>query len=127
MAPPGERLIPLCLVARELRSGQLVRTWLANGAPELPPYSTGADTLFIAFYASAELGCHLALDWPLPVRVLDLYAEFRCLTNGRPTPCGNGLLGALAFCGLDGLAAAEKEGFRQLALRGGPYTQGERL
>ena len=26
-APPGERPQPICLVARELRTGQLVRVW----------------------------------------------------------------------------------------------------
>jgi hypothetical protein len=36
------------------------------------------------------------------------------------------LLGALACFGLDGLAATEKEGMRQLAMRGGPYTPAER-
>src|SRR5262249_11932115 len=51
----------------------------------------------------------------------------RCLTSGLPVPCGNGLLGALAYFGLDGLAAAEKDAMRQLALRGGPYTDAERL
>jgi hypothetical protein len=125
-APPGERPVPLCAVARELRSGRLVRVWLADGAPPEAPFGTGPDSLFIAYYASAELGCCLALDWPFPVRVLDLYAEFRCLTSGLPVPCGRGLLGALAYFGLDGLDATEKEGMRQLALRGGPYTAGER-
>src|SRR5262249_18370624 len=48
-------------------------------------------------------------------------------TSGLPVPCGNGLLGALAYFGLDGLAAAEKDALRQLALRGGPYTDAERL
>jgi hypothetical protein len=125
-APPGDRPIPLCVVARELRTGRLVRTWLADGAPAAAPYPAGPDVLFVAYYASAELGCHLALDWPLPFRVLDLFAEFRCLTSGRPTPCGNGLLGALAYFGLDALDAVDKESMRQLAIRGGPYTAGER-
>jgi hypothetical protein len=124
---PGERPVPLCLVARELRTGALVRLWLADGAPAAAPLDTGPDALFVAYYASAELGCFLALDWPMPVRILDLYAEFRNLTSGLPVPCGNGLLGALAYLGLDGLAAAEKEGMRQLALRGGPYTAAEQL
>ncbi len=36
-APAGERPTPLCVVARELRSGRLVRLWLADGArPGLP-------------------------------------------------------------------------------------------
>jgi hypothetical protein len=125
-APAGERPTPLCLVARELRSGALVRLWLTDNAPTAPPFDTGPDGLFIAYYSSAELGCFLALNWPTPARILDLYAEFRCLTAGRPVPCGNGLLGALAYFGLDGLAAAEKEGMRQLAIRGGPYTDAER-
>jgi hypothetical protein len=124
-APPGERPSPLCCVARELRSGELVRTRLADSAPDFPPYGTGPEALFVAYYASAELSCHLALDWPMPARILDAFAEFRCLTSGLPVPCGNGLLGALAYFGLDGLAAAEKEGMRQLAMRGGPYTPAE--
>jgi hypothetical protein len=126
MAPAGERPIPVCVVARELRTGRLLRTWLADGAPVVPPYPTGPDALFVAYYASAELGCHLALGWPMPARVLDLFAEFRCITSGRPTPCGNGLLGALAYFGLDALDAAEKESMRQLAMRGGPFTAEER-
>jgi hypothetical protein len=126
-APAGERPTPLCVVARELRSGRLERLWLADGAPAAPPYGTGPDTLVVAYYASAELGCHLALQWDMPARILDLYAEFRNLTSGLPTPCGHGLLGALAYHGLDGLAAVEKEDMRRLAIRGGPYTDGERL
>jgi hypothetical protein len=70
--------------------------------------------------------CHLALAWPLPVYVLDLYVEFRMLTNGLPTPCGRSLLGALAYFGIDGIDVAEKEAMRQLALRGGPWTAEER-
>jgi hypothetical protein len=124
-APDGCRPRPLCLVAREYRSGRVVRLWLDGGPVPAPPYGTGPDVLFVAYYASAELGCHLALGWPMPARVLDLYAEFRCRTAGLTVPCGNGLLGALAYFGLAGLPAAEKEGMRQLAMRGGPYTAAE--
>lgn len=125
-APPGGRPVPLCLVAREIVSGDLVRTWLTDGRPS-PPYGAGPDELFVAYYSSAEWGCHLALGWPLSVRVLDLFAEFRNLTSGVPVPCGNGLLGALAFFGFDGIGATEKDGMRQLALRGGPFTDTERV
>jgi hypothetical protein len=125
-APPGERPQPLCVVGRELRTGALVRLWLADGAPPAPPLDTGPDTLFVAYYASAELGCYLALDWPFPARVLDLCAEFKCRTSGLTVPCGRSLLGALAYFGLDGLTAAEKDDMRQLAVRGGPYTDAER-
>jgi hypothetical protein len=124
-APPGEQPVPLCLVARELRTDSLVRRWLVDGAPAKPPFDIGPDALLIAYYASAEMGCFLALDWPMPARILDLFAEFRCLTSGLPVPCGNSLIGALAYFGLDTLPAVEKEGMRQLAMRGGPYTDAE--
>jgi hypothetical protein len=125
-AQPGERPAPICCVAKELRTGKLCRTWLVDEVPTVPPYGTVPDELFVAYYASAELGCHLALDWPMPVRVLDLFAEFRCLTAGLPVPCGSGLLGAMAYHGLDALDANDKEAMRHLAIRGGPYSDAER-
>jgi hypothetical protein len=124
-APAGERPIPLCVVARELRAGRTVRLWLDGTTSLAPPYGTGPDALFVAYYASAELGCHLALGWPMPARVLDLCAEFKQLTSGLTVPCGKGLLGALAWHGLPALDAAEKDALRALAVRGGPYTAGE--
>ncbi len=60
MAPPGEWPAPVCLVAKELRSGELIRVWQDElHRMRVPPYPTGADVLFIAYFASAELGCHL--------------------------------------------------------------------
>jgi hypothetical protein len=122
---PGGRPEPLCYVARDFRSGEVTRRWLTDGEAE-PPFVPDNKTLSVAYYASAELGCYLALDWPMPTRILDLFAEFRCLTNGLAVPCGSGLLGALAYYGLDSIAAAEKEQMRQLALRGGTYSAAER-
>jgi hypothetical protein len=126
-APDGHRPEPLCVVAREFRSGRVVRVWLADDRPPAPPYPTGPESLFVAFYASAELGCHLALGWPMPARILDLYAEFRNLTNGRPPAHGSGLLGALDHFGLNALDGAEKDALRLLAMRGGPHTAAERV
>src|SRR5689334_5632073 len=125
-AAQGENPEPICLVALEFRSGRRVRLWQDEFGPT-PPYPTGPDTLFVAYYASAEIGCHLALGWPVPERVLDLFAEFRNRTNGLPTPSGSGLLGALAYHGLDGIGAAEKEDMRALVLRGGPWSPAERV
>ena len=50
---------------------------------ERPPFTTGEDSLFVAFYASAELLCFMTLGWDLPVNVLDLYVEARNLRNGE--------------------------------------------
>ena len=128
-APPGERPVPLCLVAREFLTDRLLRVWLDGESsptgPESAPFDVGPETLFVAYYASAELGCYLAMDWPLPVRVLDLFVEFRNLTNGRATICGAGLLGALAHFGLSAIDTAEKTEMRDLAMRGGPYSESE--
>ena len=124
-APDGERPRPVCLVARELYSGRLVRLFGEQLRRPTPPYNTGPDALFVAYYASAELGCHLALGWPMPANILDLYAEFRTTTNGLPTPVGRGLLGALTYFGLDGIGAGEKDEMRQLAIRGDPYSESE--
>src|SRR6516225_635716 len=106
--------MPVCLVAHELRSGRRFRIWQDQFGPA-PPYATGPDVLFVAYYASAELGCYRVLGWPMPERILDLFTEFRCRTNmgskadqARRTPSGAGLLGALAYFGLDVTGGAEK-------------------
>jgi len=124
----GERPTPICMVAREWRTGQTLRFWRDELLTQrVPPYPLGPEALFVSYYASAELGCHLALNWPMPARILDLFAEFRCLTSGLAVPCGNGLLGAMAYHGLDCIESSEKETMRELALRGGHYTDAERL
>ena len=87
-----------CLVAHELRSGRRFRIFQGEFGRG-PPYATGPDVLFVAFYASAELACYRVLGWPTPERILDLFTEFRARTNGLDTPTGNSLLGALAYFG----------------------------
>jgi hypothetical protein len=121
---PGERPVPVCLVAWELRTGRKLRLWREE-FDALPPYSIEADCLFIAYYASAELGCHLSLGWPMPARILDLFIEFRCMTNGQETPAGNSLLGALTYYGLDNIGAAEKQEMRELIMAGAHLTRDE--
>ncbi|MFC1827314.1 DNA polymerase [Thermodesulfobacteriota bacterium] len=91
-----------------------------------PPFSIDTASLYVAYYASAEMSCHLALGWPLPKNLLDLFAEFRNNRNGLQVPCGSGLLGALAFYGLGGIGGLEKEEMRELAIRGGPFTETEK-
>ena len=123
----GETPQVVCLVAHEVFTGQVHRLWDNEMKRSEPPYSTGPESLVIAYYASAEMGCHLALGWPMPTNVIDLYAEFRNLTNGKVLPCGKGLLGALAYFGIDGIDSMEKESMRDLVMRGGKYTEVERL
>src|SRR5688500_4276647 len=104
-------------------SGRRVRLW----GPELRrcPFDVGSDVLFVAYFASAELTCFLQLGWPMPARVVDLYAEYSAITNGRDRPAGRSLLGALAAYGLSGLAPAEKAALRARIIAGPPYSQAE--
>jgi len=118
---------PVCLAAYELRSGQTLRPW-QNQLGDTPPYSVGADSLFVAYNAMAEFGFHLALGWDLPIRVLDLYFEFRHRTSGLegwPPRRPRKLLDALTFFGLSGIEAVEKREMVDLILRGGPWSVAE--
>jgi hypothetical protein len=116
-AGPGERPWPVCMVAEEVKSGRQLRLWREELlALRRAPFDVGPDSLFVAYFASAELGCFLELGWPLPDNVLDLYVEHRVETNGEKTLCGDGLLGALALRGLAHIDAGEKDDMRRLIL-----------
>ncbi|MEO9935656.1 DNA polymerase [Rhodopirellula bahusiensis] len=124
--PPGERPSVVCLVAREFHSKRLFRI----GMKELreldqPPFDVGREALLVAYFSSAEWNCFLALGWPLPECVLDLWCEFRCSLNGTRPAAGWGLLGCLAHFGLDSMLASEKTEMRELAISGGPYSSEE--
>ena len=111
-ARAGEQPAPLCLVAHELRSGRRFRIW-QDQFGLAPPYAVGPDVLFVAYFASAELGCYRALGWSTPERVLDPFIEFRNRTNGLPTPAGASLLGALTYFGVGALGASGKKELRR--------------
>ena len=80
IAKPGERPAPICCVGIELRSGREVRLW---GDELRRPLPIGSNAVLVSYYAPAEMASYLALGWPLPTHVLDLFAEFRIFTNGR--------------------------------------------
>jgi DNA polymerase-1 len=122
---PGERPDVVCLAWHELPPGQTRRLW-RDELGATPPYPIDDDTLFVCFVGNAELSCHLALGWPLPVNVLDLSPEFRCHVNGRTVPEGKGLLGALAFFNLDRIGSKHKDAVRDRIMKGWPFTAEER-
>jgi hypothetical protein len=125
--PPGCVPVPLCMVALELKSGRYLRLWQDElRTRREAPIATGASGLFVAFYASAEVGCFHALGWEPPRRILDLFVEFRASRNGTKPIGGWGLLSALEEHGLAGIGVLEKEEMRDLAIRGGPFTAAER-
>ena len=104
---PGERQVPICVVARDLNSGRTIRQFEGEFSTKAP-FPIGHDALFVVFVAAAECGTFRALGWGMPQRILDLSVEFKDRTSGINRPFGQSLLGALAYHGLDTKGASEK-------------------
>lgn len=121
VAKEGDNPAPVCMVAREIQSGRLVRLW-RDQLPRQCPLEIGPQALYVGFYSSAEWACYFSLGWPLPAACIDLYVEFRTMTNNKMVPLGNGLLGAMAYFGLPGITNEHKADMRRLIMDGGPWT-----
>jgi len=127
----GDAITPLCLVAREMRSGRLVRLWQDEFGPK-PPYSLDSDTLFVAYTNSAEFGFHIRLGWGCPASTIDPYVEFRHLTNDARIKSGDrekgfySLAGALRYFRLDEIDLKQKDEMRNRIIQGPPFTGIER-
>ena len=67
----------------------------------------------MAFAVAAEAACFLALGWPLPANILDLYAEHLLDVNGLKLPPKlNGLIAVMARHRLPVMTAAHKDAMR---------------
>ena len=119
----GEKPNIVCMVVQDLRSGDISRYWQDDlSTMSNPPFETGEDVALVTFFAPAEIQSILALSWHIKVSILDLFAEFRCITNGDPRVGKKSLIGALRFFGLDHLIPDEKDTMRVLILRG-PWSK----
>ena len=124
----GNPPVPVCMVAREWPSGITRRHWQADlQQMSTAPFPTNNAALCVAYFASAEMDCFRVLGWDLPVNVLDLFAEFRCQTNGLYLAYGSGLIGALMHYGLPSIGGEQKDTMRDLILTGGPWSPAEEL
>lgn len=115
IARDGELPTPICVVAHEIISGRSIRLW-RDQLQSSPPYRSDADVLTVTYYGSAEVGCRLALGWPAPERMLDLFTEFRNLTNGKSAKPKSGLLDAMAWFRLPSMSVTDKDAMRDLIL-----------
>jgi hypothetical protein len=124
--------VPVCMVAVEERTGTSIilrRSELLR--LDRAPFGTGPDDLTVAYAANAELSCFLALGWPLPVNVLDVYVETIAAINGNtaiwPNKGRPGLLDALELYGLAGVSRAYKDHWRDVILSkpDGDYSEDE--
>ena len=123
----GEIPNVVCMVVQDLRSGEVSRHWQDDlQKMKTPPFETGEDIALVCYFAPAEVQSMLALGWGLDVSVIDLFAEFRCDTNGDPNVGRKSLVSALQFNGLDHLIPEEKDSMRDLILSGGPWSKCQR-
>lgn len=98
----GNCLLPVSFEAKELATGRMVELSQCQlNASDQIPFPVDDAALIVVFDASKQIAGFLAKGWPVPLRILDLKTEFRCMTNGRRVPCGDGLPGALTYFGLD--------------------------
>lgn len=122
-AQPGHRPQPWCGVFFCVETGETLRLTFDTPGVECP-VDPEKDTL-VAYFASAEITCFLALDWPVPDRVIDLYPELKVI-HGAVDPKGLGwsLLSMASAHGIATIEAEEKTFFREVAIRG-PKTPEE--
>jgi len=122
----GELPKPHCMVGREMHSGRLIRLDADSlCATNTPPFPTDQNSLVVGYYLPAEFSCFLQLDWKSPRHCLDLCTEYRRLRSGIPDGKKRSLVAALTHFGLVDQIPAEKDEWRQLAIRGGAFSDNE--
>ncbi len=120
----GNRPLPLCYIAHNVKTGETIRHWI-NPSDKTPLYSTDGQSLFIAYFSSAEMSCHKVMNFKTPPNIVDLFCEFRNQTNGLTLPSGRGLLGACTCYGISSGDAVYKKSMRTRILQGPPYNKSE--
>ena len=124
----GNEISPVCLVAKEIRSGKVFKLWrdqLLNR--NHPPFPIDKTSLIVTFFGSAEMQFFKVLGWRQPINHLDCFVEARVAKNkiyhgARP---GRGLLAVMQTYGFASMGEIEKTGMRDLILTGGPWTIGQ--
>jgi DNA polymerase I len=59
--PPGDPVIPVCVVAREFFSQRSIHQFFDRAQNYTNPFPIGGDALFVAYAAQAEWSCFLSL------------------------------------------------------------------
>jgi|GEM_PF-1068439 len=118
----GEIPIPICYVGKNLSTGEYYRHWI-TGEEKTPEYPIDKKSLFIAYMLNAEMGCHLALNFNFPTYKLDLFPEFRSMTNGLKLPFqtpkdGTSLINVCNFLGISTPGVDYKKSMREEILKG---------
>jgi hypothetical protein len=80
----GDLPYPLCMVAYvldgNLQHVRTIRMWRGDFG-KTPPFDIGADALFVAYSAWAEMTCFKQLGWQFPVHVFDQHTAYLAASN----------------------------------------------
>jgi hypothetical protein len=113
----GNPIVPACICYKELISGETHKQWLYGESSPTLYFPIDDKTLYVCFYGPAEMGVHLSLNWKRPANILDLFAEFRCFTNGKPMVSKNRLVDACYYFGIPATDETFKEAMQQKVLQ----------
>ncbi|MCH7226868.1 hypothetical protein [Haloferula sp. A504] len=117
----------VCMVAIDLETDRVYRTWLEGRKPPRPPFPRLRKTILVAHaVAPAEARCWRALGWKQPAAWIDTYAEARIRACGGRPDGGFGLLACCRRHGIEAISSDEKESMRDLVLKGAPYSEKEK-
>lgn len=120
----GGRVHPVCLVAKEIGATREYRLWLNDGNYDLPQELFNEKSVWVVYYATAELHALLALSSTFPKEIIDLYAEVRVLTNGLLPQAS--LINACKHFNIQATEATSKEEARRTILSHQEYTLKQR-
>lgn len=117
---------PICFCATELKSNKTIKMWLEGVDNPKQPIDFKDSTLtYVAYYSIAEMSCHHALGWNIPENIIDLFCEWRVLTNtSMKQP--NSLIDACQHFGIPTIDAAYKTKMRDRVLMGAPFDDTEK-
>jgi hypothetical protein len=76
------------------------------------PFDTGPDAVIVAYSATAELSCFLALGWPFPHHVIDLFIQMRAVVNGR-SDIPKQHPGLLVACEMYGISSSTSTAYKE--------------
>jgi DNA polymerase I len=110
-----------------MRSGRTLQLW-GEELRHCPVAFQDPGTLTVGYQIAAEFSCHIPLRWPQPANCIDLYVEFRHLTNDARIKSGDrekgfyALDGALRYFGIDMIDSAYKKQMHERIPQGPPFT-----
>lgn len=131
---PGNLPTIICFVLKELKTGKMIRIF-GESLYDWPIEFRDSD-LFVAYSATAELLCLKTLGVPYPKNILDLFVEFKLLTNGFATfgedgddsnfrEPAKGLLDALKFFNLPSIGSDKKDLMRELIIHNEIFSESD--